>query len=90
MKKRNKILIITALVFTLLTIVAPILSLISEKLKLSTKYSPAMILIWVIVWITILRLSRNYQIPKAQNRLLTFLVIASSVAFTGFILYCFK
>ena len=88
--KKQKILLITSLIFTLLTLAAPILSLISQNLKLNTKYAPGAIFIWVIVWISILRLSRNYQIEKAQNRLLTFLVIASSIAFTSFILYCFK
>ena len=89
-KRNNKILFIAALIFTGLTIVAPLLSLISQNLKLSVKYAPSAIFIWVIIWITILRLSQNNKIPQAQNRLLIFLVIASSVAFTGFILYCFK
>jgi hypothetical protein len=89
-KRNNKILLIISLVFTTLTIIAPLLSQISQKLKLSNKYAPFSILIWVIIWITILRISKNNMVPKAQNRLLTFLVIASSVAFTGFILYCFK
>lgn len=87
---KQKILLIISLVFTLLTVAAPTLSLISERLKLNAKYAPGMILIWVIVWISILRLSRNYQISRVQNRLLTFLVIASSIAFTAFILYCFR
>ena len=100
MKKKSKIIIISAFSLTLLTIAAPILSLISNNLKLSAKYAPGAIFIWVIIWITILRLSRNYprgagsrfarQISKTQNRLLTFLVIASSIAFTAFILYCFR
>jgi len=88
--KKEKILLIASLIFTLLTLIAPILSLISDNLKLSVKYAPGAIFIWVIIWITILRLSRNYQIEKAQNRLLTFLVIASSIAFTSFVLYGFK
>ena len=90
MQKKSKIIIISAFSLTFLTIIAPTLSLISDNLKLDAKYAPGSILIWVIIWITILRLSRNYQIPKAQNRLLTFLVIASSIAFTAFVLYCFK
>jgi len=89
MKNKN-IIIISALAFTIITIIAPILSLISEKLKLNASYSPGAIFFWVIIWITILRLARNKPIPKSQNRLLTFLVIASSIAFTGYILYCFK
>ena len=87
---KQKILLVVSFTFTLLTIVAPALSLISDNLKLSAKYAPGAIFIWVIGWISILRLSRNYQIPKSQNRLLTFLVIASSIAFTSFVLYCFK
>ncbi|MCX6811447.1 MAG: hypothetical protein NT039_02020 [Candidatus Berkelbacteria bacterium] len=89
-KRINKILFIAALIFTALTIIVPLLSLISENLKLASKYAPSAIFIWVIIWITILRLSQNYKIPRIQNRLLIFLVIASSIAFTGFILYCFK
>ncbi len=90
MQTKSKIIIISALTLTAITIIAPALTLISDNLKLSSKYAPGAILIWVISWITILRLSRNYPIPKAQNRLLTFLVIASSIAFTSFVLYCFK
>jgi hypothetical protein len=89
-KRTNKILLIVALIFTGLTIIVPLLSLISQNLKLSVKYAPSTILIWVIIWITILRLSQSNKILQAQNRLLIFLVIASSIAFTGFILYCFK
>jgi hypothetical protein len=86
----NKILLIVALIYTGVTIIAPLFSLISENLRLASKYAPSAIFIWVIIWITLLRLSQNYKIPRAQNRLLIFLVIASSIAFTGFILYCFK
>ena len=87
---KQKILLVISIVFTILTLEAPALSLISNNLKLNSKYAPISIFIWVIGWITILRLSKNYNISKIQNRLLTFLVIASSIAFTSFILYGFK
>jgi len=90
MKNKQKILLFVSIAFSLLTIIAPILTLIFKNLRLAADRGVILILIWVIVWITILRLSRNYKIPKKQNRLLTFLVIASSIAFTAFILYGLK